>query len=206
MVKTSRTTAQVGQQHPVARLSKKIDQTFGADRSRNPCVIKHCPAKQGYGVFARRDLKKGTLVAYYVIKLSKHFTKTPSPTKGMYVTDAPASPSNPEKNSRTFFGDIGQDAGDVFGRHVFKGKPVCGHVINEPGMDEIENCHMPTTTWDASLLKDGTGRRRAVFKAGDVVFHNIKTFRAVKKGEELITVYGDDYERNYKVGKKFAKK
>jgi len=198
MAKTSRTTTKSGQ-HPVARLRTKIDQAFGVNRSRNLCAIKRCPTKFGYGVFARRDLKKGTLVAYYVIKLVKAGGAR-SPTGGVYVTCAPSSPQNPIRWSRTFEGDIGKDAGDVFGRYVFRGKPVCGHVINEPSKDEVENCDMPTTVWDAKLL---AGRSRAVFKAGDVVFHDIKTLRAVKKGEELVTVYNEDYQRNYKVGKKF---
>jgi len=160
-----------------------------------------------------RDLKRGALVAYYVIKLVK--AKARSPTQDVYKTCAPAWTRMPNScrlwgrrgtswsRSRTLEGDIGQDAGDVFGRYVFRGKPVCGHVINEPGEKETQNCVMPTTVWEASLFKQGDGRIRGTFKAGDVVFHEIRTLRSVKKGEELMTMYDDDYERDYKQGKKF---
>jgi len=204
MSKAGRTTTRSGR-HPIRQLRQKIEKAFGADRSKNPIVIKHHPGKQGYGVFARRNLRKGALVAYYAIKLFRvSKSNKPTPTNDMYVTCAPSSPKNPKGWSRTFYGDIGKHAGDVFGRYVFRGKPVCGHVINEPGKGERENCDMPTTVWDASLLKDG--RKRPHFKAGDVVFHDIKTLRPVKKGEELVTVYNDDYQRNYELGKKFKQK
>jgi|Transcript_62791 hypothetical protein len=186
--------------HPVQRLRKKIDQSYGANRSRNPCVIKRCKAKYGYGVYARRDLKKGVVVAYYGIKLVKEISSK-SPTKFVYLTCAPASPKRPHANSRTLAGDIGKDAGDVFGRYVFKGKPVCGHVINEPSEHETENCDMPATVWDEKEIGD-----RKTFRVGDIVFHEVRTLRTVKKGEELVTMYDDDYERNYKVGKKFKVK
>lgn len=214
MTKTSRTFQSGKYRKPSVRkhtselkilqLRKKIDWALRGGSSCNPCVIKHCPAKQGFGVFARRNLKKGVCACYYATKLVR--LDAPSPTKAMYWTSAPSSPINPNRTSQTFGGDIGQHAGDVFGRYVFRGKPVCGHLINEPGKDEIENCSMLTTVWDASLLKEGAGKSRTVFKEGDLVFWEMKTLCAVKKGEELVTVYGDDYERNYTRGKKFSQK
>jgi len=198
----TRAALNVKRADPVPQLRRRIDRAFGTRKS-NPCVIKHCPAKHGHGVFARHDLKKGAIVAYCVQKLHKKGTHT-SPTRGVYITEAPASPRRPLATSRTFQGDIGQDAGDTFGRYVFRGKPVCGHLINEPSEVQTENCHMPTTVWDAKLLKCGSASR-AAFQAGDVLFHEVRTFRTVKKNEELVTVYGDSYKRNYKVGKKFAK-
>lgn len=192
------------QADPILRLRNNIDKAFGAKKYLNPCVIKRCPAKHGYGAFARRDLKKNTPVAYYVIKLVKNFTHK-SPTKFVYLTTAPSSPSRPNSTSRTFEGDIGQDTGDVFGRYIFRERPVCGHVFNEPSEHQTQNCDMVRFVWDAGLLKESDGKSRTTFKAGDVVFHEIRTLRAVKKGEELMTMYGDDYERKYKVGKKFKK-
>jgi len=186
--------------HPVQRLSKMIDKSFGANSSRNPCVIKKCKAKFGYGVYARRNLSKGMLVCYYGIKCVKE-SGYKSPTKFVYLVCAPATTTNSQYNSRTLSGDIGEDAGDVFGRYVFRGKPVCGHVINEPSELETENCVMPKTVWDAKEIGD-----RTAFKAGDILFHEVRTLRTVKKGEELMTMYDDDYERNYKKGKKFIVK
>jgi hypothetical protein len=210
MPRKLKTTSKLGRQaaqkprrttHPVEGLSKKIDRSFGANRSRNPCVIKRCKAKYGYGVYARRDLKKGTVVAYYGIKLVKESSKYKSPTKWVYLTCAPSSPKRPYLNSRTLTGDIGEDAGDVFGRYVFQGKPVCGHVINEPSEHETENVDMPATVWDTKEIGD-----RKTFKVDDIVFHEVRTLRTVKKGEEFCVMYDDDYERNYKVGKKFKVK
>lgn len=138
---------------------------------------------KGTSLFANRDIKKGEDIAYYLMTV--HNTKTyKSPTKDTYTFTIYNKNGNAMRN---LIGDISlaslpPPCGDI---------PYWAYFSNEPSGSQEANCHI-----DINTKYNFQGR--SVLKVGDICVYKLVANRLIKKGEEIVWCYGDDYARNYK--------
>jgi hypothetical protein len=139
-------------------------------------------SKKGISVFAKKDIKKGNIVAYYKIKLYTMEEKIN--TKSQYTMTVYTKSDN---ISNKLIGDICEESLDI----PRYGIPYWGYLLNEPSPNEKVNCY-----FDSNIKINY--KNRNVFKRGDYMIYKLITLKDVKKGEELCVCYVDAYNRNYK--------
>ena len=143
---------------------------------------------KGTGLYATKGIKKGEIIAYYKIKVF-NFDKYDSPTNNVYTFDVYTSKGN---DSKTFIGDLDEDSFPP----PLNGISFWAPFANEPTTKQKTNAEMDTNI-DANY-KD-KGRKRV--REGDSLIYELVAKRYIKPGEEIMWYYGEDYERDYEVGK-----
>jgi hypothetical protein len=148
--------------------------------------LKEHPIKNT-GLFAIKPIKKGEVIAHYKI--------------GVYVYKGYTSPTN---NVYTFNvyrksgSDIKKYVGDI-NEHSFplpiNNIPFWGPFANEPSKGEVSNAEI-------DLNLDANYASRKTVKEGDTLVYDLVAIKNIKKGDEILWYYGEDYLRNYEVSKK----
>lgn len=137
---------------------------------------------KGYSLFAKKPIKKGSVIAYYKFLVNKYDGYT-GYKNNMYTM------SVYNKNDR-FNGRV---IGDIYEGSLEKPKygiPYWGYFSNEPSGNQTENAVL-----DINLR--GNYRNRDKVKAGDTMVYKLKATRNIKPGEEICWCYGAAYGRSY---------
>lgn len=153
---------------------------------RTKVELKEHPIK-GMGLFARDKFKKGDIIAYYKVTVYDA-DKYISPTHNVYTFHIY------RKNGayiKKYIGDIDKSS---FPNPV-NGISFLGPFANEPSVGETSNAEV-----DLNLDENYSDRRW--LRAGDTVIYNVIAIKTIKKGDEILWYYGDDYLRNYEVNEK----
>jgi hypothetical protein len=140
--------------------------------------------RKGYSLYARKNIRKGNVIAYYKFKLYKYTDNFRGVKKDMYLMSAYNKNGNLIKNL----------IGDVYSGSLESPKygiPFWAYFSNEPSGKEAENCVLDTN-------EKGNFRDRKRVKAGDTMVYKLIATRNIKAGEEVCWCYGTEYVRNYK--------
>lgn len=149
-----------------------------------PVKLVPIPGKAGQlGVVAKRDLRKGTTFAVYVVEAIKDgsYQSPLGDTYNIGITNARGQVS-PDK--------IGMITLPCLADDLYEGVPRWGAFLNEPSPGETVN-----TNVQFGLLKTFVPPSR--MQPTTLQLARMKTSRAVKQGEELVWCYGPDYPRTY---------
>lgn len=135
------------------------------------------------GLRALSDLPRNYICAYYPVQIVPVDPDTPASDRSywMYGTQVYNEKGNVYRKLK------GRLAPRSLRRTVYKNKPVVAHFVNEPAPGETENCHVFFSS--------------KFVQPGDIDYYPLKTTRAVRRGEELLWYYGDEYDRDYEVGR-----
>jgi hypothetical protein len=152
-------------------------------------ILQHTKEK-GVSIFAIDEIKRGNYVAHYKVKIYENNLRE----YNEYEIGIPLSDKSGLDN-RTF-GDIFEDSLPETGED---GVPYYGYFANEPtfGVDgERENVKLvPNET-----LTKYNGDNGDV-ELGQPIIMSLKATRNIKRGQEIMWVYGDDLYRGYKPGR-----
>lgn len=143
--------------------------------------LKKLPLK-GTSLIANKNLKKGETIAYYRMTVYDNRSYK-SPTGETYTFTMYNKNGNPLKN---LIGDISLSSLPPPCRDI----PYWAYFSNEPSGSQTANSHI-----DINTKENFQGR--AILKAGDLVVYKLIADRLIKKGEEIVWCYGDDYVRQY---------
>lgn len=139
---------------------------------------------KGISLFAKKPIKKGSVVAYYKFLVHKYDDNFEGENNNMYTM--------------TVYGKTGRARDTVMG-DIYDGSlapPKNGitywaYFSNEPSGDQKENVYL-----DINTLCNYKNRSRV--KAGDTMVYKLVASRDIKPNEEITWCYGDYYNRNYK--------
>lgn len=138
--------------------------------------------KKGVSLFAKKQIKKGNVIAYYKFKVynEKNFEGI---NDNMYSI---AVYTKSGRISKKYMGDIYEGSLEMPKRGI----SFLAYFANEPNFDQHENCFLDIN------LKNNYRNKNSV-KEGDTMIYKLVTKRNIKKGEEIVWCYGNSYERNY---------
>jgi len=135
--------------------------------------LKVQPSKGGSGVFARTLIPANTVIQYHGKKLTdKQYERLDGSERYLLDAGMGVVDATPSLNPwKSPDGMIGME-----------GKAIAG-LINEPSPDETTNCHFVAETID--------GKKEVC----------VIVTTPISPGQELLIDYGDEYAREYKIGK-----
>jgi hypothetical protein len=167
----------------------KLDIDTIKKRTSNKYVkvqLKKHPIK-GIGLYATQNIQKNEVIAHYKITvyLYKNYD---SPTKNVYTFNVY------RKNGTDIKKYIGDISNDSFVKPV-KNISFLAPFANEPSIGEKSNAEM-------ELNLENNYKDRSHVNVGDTLIYNLVAIRDIKKGEEILWYYGEQYNRDYKVSKK----
>ena len=140
--------------------------------------------KKGAGLFAKKLIKKGEIIAYYKLKVF-NFKKYDSPTDMKYSF---AIYKKNGKESNMLIGDIDEDSiPDPIGN-----VPFWGIFANEPSGKQKPNSEVDTKN-------NLNYQNRNKIKIGTNIIYGLIASRNIRPGKEITWYYGEDYERDYKI-------
>jgi len=139
---------------------------------------------KGVSLFAKKPIKKGSVVAYYKFLVHKYDDNFEGENNNMYTM--------------TVYGKSGRARDTVMG-DIYDGSlapPKNGitywaYFSNEPSGDQKENVYL-----DINTLCNY--KNRSTVKAGDTMVYKLVASRDIKPNEEITWCYGEYYNRNYK--------
>lgn len=85
--------------------------------------------------------------------------------------------------------------GDLYSGSLPKPKnniPYWGYFSNEPNCNQVCNAHV-----DFLLYENFTLKNRVTIKEGETITYGIVALKNIKKGEEVMWCYGNEYRRDY---------
>jgi hypothetical protein len=146
-------------------------------------TLKEGPIK-GVGLYATKMIKKGEIIAHYKITIFDEKTYK-SPTKYVYSFSIY---NKSGKSNNKLIGDIDLDSipppiNDI---------TYWGLFANEPSGKQVENAEI-----DMNLHYNYKNRKRV--KIGSTIVYDLVAIKNIKKGDEVVWYYGEDYERDYEV-------
>lgn len=141
---------------------------------------------KGMGLFAKQAIKKDEVIAYYKVTIFET-KKYDSPTKNVYTFNIYRKN---ESEIKKYIGDIDDSSFPKPLNNISYLAPFA----NEPSIGEKSNAEM-----DLNLEENYKDIKYA--KAGEHMVYKLMAIRDIKKGEEILWYYGDDYYRNYAVSK-----
>lgn len=135
------------------------------------------------GLFANKNIKKGEVISYYLIKAYKSSKK---------ILNSVYTISLYEKNGKDskLSGDLCLESLQMPTKN---GITYWAYFSNEPSMNEKENCELDFK----NSFKDT--KDKVKFEEGDFVLYKLKATKNIKKGDEILWCYGyPKGERDYK--------
>ena len=95
--------------------------------------------------------------------------------------------------------DYKKFTGDLYKGSLPKPKrniPYWAYFSNEPSITENPNSYI-----DVQSFENFKAKNRTTLKEGDTITYALFASHDIKKGEEILWCYGDNYDRNYKISK-----
>ena len=140
---------------------------------------------KGVGVFANKDIKKGEVIVYYLIK-AYHIDEPPKKFKQVYTISL-YSKKGVENNK--LVGDLCDESLPPPDKN---GIAYWGYLANEPSLGDTKNSFLSINTRE-------NYKSRSRFKFGDYVKYKLIATKNIKKGDEITWCYTEDdnYSRNY---------
>lgn len=163
-----------------------IDITNIKKQNKNKKVALKKHSVKGMGLFALQPIKKGEIIAYYKVTIHEH-GKYKSPTNNVYTFNIYRKSGTDIKK---YIGDIDNNS---FPKEI-DGVSFLAPFANEPSIGEKSNAEI-------DLDLDENYKNRRFVKAGENMIYKLVAIKNIKKGEEILWYYGDQYIRNYKVSK-----
>lgn len=142
---------------------------------------------KGYGIVATKPIKKNQVIAYYQFKVHDMDTYE-SPTDSKYNFFVK---TKNDHWSKKYMGDV------IYNKYPPLPKrniPYWAQFSNEPSKGQTINCDI-----DFNLKENYRNRDRV--RIGDIMVYKLVATKNIKKGEEIVWYYGDEYERDYKLDK-----
>jgi hypothetical protein len=138
----------------------------------------------GISIYAKKNIKKGAIIAYYKMKVFDEDYDSPFGTMYNFTVYNKREEAIDELVGDLYEGSLEQP---------YRGKPFWGYFANEPSKDsdEQENCEIDINT-------KRNFRDRKTVKKGDTIIYSLKATSNIKKGENIVWCYGEFYDRNYK--------
>lgn len=156
--------------------------------SQNSCIngdlkiVLQKTVKKGVSVMAVKPITKGTVIAYYKLKIFKA-ENYKSPTNKIYSMTVY---NRKGKEQNRFIGDIDKDC---FPEPI-NGISFWGPFINEASPEQSYNAEIDV---NCDLIT------KKKIKVGNYFIYNITATRYISAGEEITMYYGDDYQRSYEI-------
>ena len=151
------------------------------DKRNLKVTLKHHDVK-GSALYAKKKIKKGEVVAYYMFKLFDR-EGYESPTDFEYAMKVY---DKNDKIIRKYKGDIDETCMPKPKRSI----PYWGIFANEPSPGEISN---------VELDSKNAANNKTKMKAGKHLTYKLMATRDIKRGDEILWNYGDSYPREYDV-------
>lgn len=140
----------------------------------------------GIGLFSTKKIKKGSLICFYRITVFDASTYI-SPTNNIYTFAIFNRSGAPYEH---LIGDITIDSFCAPIDNI----PFIAMFSNEPSKNQHINAY-----FDPNLRKNYRMYDRRGYKYGDKLVYNLIALNNINPNEEILTYYGDDYERNYDI-------
>jgi hypothetical protein len=137
---------------------------------------------KGNSLFATKHIKKGNIIAYYLIKVYS-LTKDTGPFGNTYLFTIYTKKGNA---SNKYTGNLFEGSLPPPRRNI----PFWAYFSNEPNMNQQANSYVDNN------LKINY-KNRNIVKPGDTMIYKLIAARDIKPGEEITWCYGDSYHRNY---------
>ena len=138
----------------------------------------------GVGLVANRDIRKGSIIAYYKMRVVPLATYR-SPSNNMYAFTAYTKGDNP---SGVFMGDIAPESLPPAEKNI----PYWAYFSNEPTRLVGENAEI-----DVDPKYNYDDHCRTALKSGDHIRYRLIATKNIREGTPVTWCYGEDYERNY---------
>ena len=156
------------------------------DHNKLSITLQERPNK-GVSIVATKTIQKGDLIAYYKCKVFKE-SDYQSPTNFVYSFEVY------RKNGESYKRFIGDIDGDSFPPPGSDNISYWAPFANEPSVGQRVNSEIVLD------LKNNY-KERNYLTPGETVIYKLKATKQIKKGSEVLWYYGEQYQRNYKVGK-----
>jgi SET domain len=142
--------------------------------------------EKGVGLFAAKEIKDGEIIAFYKIKI---FRKKgyKSPTNFTYSFEIYRKNG---KAYKTLIGDLDKDSFPKVVDNIAFWAPFA----NEPTKDEMVNSEI-------EIDLKGNYAHRKYSSPGETMIYKLIATKEIELDEEILWFYGEDYERNYEIGK-----
>ena len=137
---------------------------------------------KGTYIVANKDIKKGTIVSYFKMKVYYH-KDYKGVNNDMYIFNVYNSE---DEYFEDFIADIYEDTIEQPINNI----TFWGHLANEPSIDESSN-----TFVNSKSSKNINGN----IKKGDIVIYELTASKDIKKDDEITWCFGGGYIRNYEI-------
>jgi hypothetical protein len=139
---------------------------------------------KGIGVYAKKSIKKGDIIAYYKLKIfdTNNYTSPTDRTYAFTIYD------KSEKIVDGLIGDI--DFSSL--SPPIENIPFWGPFINEPSGEQIINV-------DVDYNLDYNYRDKSILNPGDYIIYKFVATMDINEGDEITWYYGKNYCRNYEI-------
>lgn len=143
--------------------------------------------KKGVGLYAKKVIEKGEIIAYYKIKIYRK-KEYDSPTDFVYCFEVY------KKNGEEYKRLIGDVYEDGFPNPSEDNITYWAPFANEPSENQRTNAEI-----DINIEENYIGK---TFSSPDeTAIYKLVSNKMIRPGEEILWFYGENYKRNYKVGK-----
>ena len=133
------------------------------------------------GLFANKQIKKGEVISYYLVKAFK---------KARFDSIYSVSLYNKNDSESKFYGDLCPES---LKSPTKSGITYWAHFSNEPSMNERENAHLDFK----NMHKETKNKTR--LEEGDLVLYKLIATKTIEEGDEILWCYGyPPGQRTYK--------
>jgi hypothetical protein len=138
--------------------------------------------KKGTSLVATKPIRKGGIIAYYLIKIYNISTFV-DPYNDVYTFTVykKDGKSNNKLIGNLFEGNLPPPKRNI---------PFWAYFSNEPSNGQTQNSYI-----DINLAQNY--RYKNTVKEGDTLVYKLVAARNIKPGEEIVWCYGDEYRRTY---------
>jgi len=144
--------------------------------------------KKGVGLYAKKVINKGDVIAYYKIKIFRK-KDYESPTDFVYSFEIY------RKNGQEYKRLIGDIYEDSFPNPSEDNITYWAPFANEPSENQRTNSEI-------HINNEETYSNKTFSSPDETVIYKLVANKMIRPGEEILWYYGDQYKRNYKVGKR----
>lgn len=138
---------------------------------------------KGTSLYAKKTIKKGSVIAYYKFLVHKNDDSFKSVNDNMYAITVYGKNG---KERSTLIGDIYNGSLEPPKHNI----PFWAYFSNEPSKGQEENARI-----DKNLKVNY--RNRDKVKPNDTMIYKLISTKNIKSGEEITWCYGGEYDRNY---------
>lgn len=157
-------------------------------KSYNISVTLKNDEKKGVGLYAKKVINKGDLIAYYKLKVYRK-KDYESPTNYVYSFEVY------RKNGQDYKRLIGDIYDGSFPNPNEDNITFWAPFANEPSENQRTNAEI-------DINNSENYSNKTFSSPDDIVIYKLVATKMIRPEEEILWYYGDQYSRNYKVGKK----